>query len=443
MKGGTWKLRFADLLAFWLAVLTGFYFRFYSDLIPVFTSIPELSLYIKALFLLSPFYVLILGGLGNYPERIYRVSEYEIHNLFRSLGFFFLVCVSLTFFIRSYEFSRITLLLSFFLNFLFVVFFRSIFARILHHGKVPDRILLIGENSQMLADVKNAFQATPEAGTITGVLQKAELSEITFTGIDRLLIVGGELSYADVADLLLHAPRSVRIDLIPGYHIFLRHLPFYESIGWFPVLPLSHQQLSGWSPFIKRALDICISILFLITTLPFLIVITFTIRMLYGSPVFFRQERVGQNGRPFLMYKFRTMKVDAEQSIASLVTSEKKPNYKWRNDPRVLGQFARFLRRTSLDEIPQFWNVLQGSMSLVGPRPAPLEFVRNYSAVHKLRLAIPPGMTGLQQISCRGSESMDEILQYDLKYIREQSLWLDLVILIKTIPSVLFGKGIQ
>jgi exopolysaccharide biosynthesis polyprenyl glycosylphosphotransferase len=443
MNGGSWKLRVADLLSLWLAVLIGFHFRFYSEVIPVFTPIPKWSLYLNTLLIISPFYVLVLGGLGNHRSRRGKISEYEIHNLFRSLAFFYLLCVSMTFFVRSYEFSRITLILSFFLNFLLSLIFRIILSKMQATSAIPDRVLLVGTNSKMISEIKTFFQQNPGEGTVVEIFDQEGSTKPNYDVIDRIIIVGGEKEYSDLADLIIHAPQSVRIDLIPAYHLLLRHLPFKESLGLYPVVPLTHQDLSGWNSFAKRSVDICISIVILGILSPFLFLILGVHRLLYGSPVFFRQERVGQNGRLFTMYKIRTMKLEAEQLIAPLVNSEKKPNYKWKDDPRVPGTFARFLRRTSLDEVPQFWNVLEGSMSLVGPRPAPVDFVQHYSAVQKLRLAIPPGMTGLQQIYCRGTDSMDEILRYDMKYIREQSFWLDLVILLKTIPSVVMGRGIQ
>jgi exopolysaccharide biosynthesis polyprenyl glycosylphosphotransferase len=439
MKFVPWSLRISDVASLWLGVLIAFQLRFYSEIIPVFTPIPEFSLYVKTLIVLSPFYLLFMNAMGNYAERRGKLTEYEIHNLFRSLAFFYLLCLSLSFFIRSHEFSRVTLILSFFLNFLFCLVLRLIWTSGFSQ-KVADRVLLIGTNTGMLAEVKKSYEE--DFGGVGSVSLDSRIPS-EHTDFDRIIIVGGEIDFADLADMMLHSPRSTRIDLIPSYHFFLRNLPFKESIGIFPVLSLNQQVLSGWSAFTKRTLDVWISALFLVLLSPALLLIAACLRLLFGGPVLFRQERVGQNGRSFTIYKFRTMNLEAETEIASLLEKEKRPNYKSKDDPRVLGKFGRFLRRSSLDELPQFWNVFQGSMSLVGPRPAPLEFVKNYSSVHKLRLAIPPGMTGLQQIHCRGTESMEEILEYDLRYIRKQSLWFDVMILLRTIPHVLFGRGVH
>ncbi len=438
MKWNAWIRRLTDLLSLWTGVLSAFHFRFYSEFIPVFTPIPDLSLYFAALLVLSPIYLLFMESLGNYQTRTAELSEYEIHNLFRSLIFFYLICLSLSFFIREYEFSRITLVLSFFLTFLSCLILRRLIGR-LESPRPADRILLIGANPELLAEVRKAFNDSGTSDVSVHLYQKPFSADLS--SFDRTVIAGGDIDFADLADLIVNAPPSVRIDLIPGYHLFLRHLPFKESIGLFPVLPLNQQVFTGWSSFTKRTIDVCISGILLLMASPLLLLITAMIRLLYGRPVLFHQSRVGQNGLLFSIYKFRTMKVDAEMELVPVLQSQNPPNYKKKDDPRVLGKFARFLRRTSLDEVPQFWNVLQGSMSLVGPRPAPLEFVRNYSPIHKLRLSVPPGMTGLQQIHCRGAESIDEILQYDMKYLREQSLWLDFIILLKTIPSVLLGKG--
>lgn len=441
--------RLADLAAFWLALTVGFFLRFHSNIIPIFTDVPDFSLYAISALILSPLYVLLLEALGTYQEAHGKLSESEIQNLYRSHIVFYLTILALTFFVRSYEFSRVTLILTFFLHFLFCIVFRFLLVgyqkRLWSLGIGGDRILLIGTDGTLLQEVRDAFRESEPSGyrVVESRLVAGEVVPGATEGIDRIILVGGDWNYNQIADLILETPRRIRIDLIPRYHLFLRHLPFREHVGTFPVLPLNRQILTGWNSFAKRLMDITVSAALLLLFFPILLLTSVVILLRYGRPVLFRQRRVGQNGRLFDIYKFRTMTVDAEQQVAPLVSSGRQANYKWKDDPRVLGAFAWFLRRTSLDELPQFWNVLQGNMSLVGPRPAPLEFVKHYSPFHKLRFAIPPGLTGLQQISCRGSDSMEEILKYDLKYIQQQSLWLDLTILLRTIPALFSGKGVH
>ena len=199
----------------------------------------------------------------------------------------------------------------------------------------------------------------------------------------------------------------------------------------------------GGSRFIaKRGLDMIGAMLGLLFTLIVWPLVALLIRLDSEGPVLFKQERVGEQGRTFTMYKFRTMQVGAAERWPELVTSLglTEPVLKLDNDPR-LTSVGRFLRRWSLDELPQFWNVLRGEMSLVGPRPEEPRVVAHYSSHHRQRLAVKPGITGPMQIDDRADLSLDERVEMDLAYIEHCSLGRDLAILARTIPVVLRGKG--
>jgi lipopolysaccharide/colanic/teichoic acid biosynthesis glycosyltransferase len=163
------------------------------------------------------------------------------------------------------------------------------------------------------------------------------------------------------------------------------------------------------------------------------------IRTREGPPIFFRQVRVGLHGRRFEVLKFRTMSIDAEERYEELVDKSDPRAFKLVDDPRITST-GRFLRRTSLDELPQLWNVLKGEMSLVGPRPAPPREVEAYDLWHRRRLSMKPGITGLWQVTARRSEVFDDRAQLDLSYIDRWSLWLDLKILARTIPAAFEGR---
>ncbi|CUW06465.1 Undecaprenyl-phosphate galactosephosphotransferase [Leuconostoc inhae] len=152
-----------------------------------------------------------------------------------------------------------------------------------------------------------------------------------------------------------------------------------------------------------------------------------------GGPTFFKQERIGKNAKPFMMWKIRSMVVNAEEIREHLLKqSDVDGMFKMKKDPRVT-KVGTFIRKHSLDELPQFWNVLKGDMSLVGPRPALREEVENYPVRAKLRLNVKPGITGLWQINGRSNVNFDTMIDLDLKYIANQSLWGDIVILFKTV----------
>ncbi len=194
---------------------------------------------------------------------------------------------------------------------------------------------------------------------------------------------------------------------------------------------------------ISRVLDIALSLFALICASPILLLAAIAIKATSRGPIFFRQLRAGKDQVPFRMFKLRTMYADADddkelfRKFNSLPTG---PCFKMKNDPRVT-TVGRWLRRSSLDEVPQFLNVFLGNMSLVGPRPLPLDEVRVDTPQERLRLAVKPGITCLWQVSGRTEIPFDEWLALDVWYVRNKSLSLDLQILVKTIPAVLSARG--
>ena len=201
--------------------------------------------------------------------------------------------------------------------------------------------------------------------------------------------------------------------------------------------------LQGWGIMFKRFLDIVISLACLIVLAPLFIIVTALIRCTSRGPALFVQQRVGLNKRLIGVYKFRTMVQDAEQKQAALehLNEVSGPVFKIKNDPRIT-PIGRFLRKTSIDELPQLLNVLKGDMSLVGPRPLPVRDYEGFSQDwQRRRLSIRPGITCLWQINGRSSIQFDRWMELDMEYIDRWSVWLDMLILIRTIPAVLRGSG--
>jgi exopolysaccharide biosynthesis polyprenyl glycosylphosphotransferase len=227
--------------------------------------------------------------------------------------------------------------------------------------------------------------------------------------------------------LALPSPR-VTVDLFGGEAVF-----FYRAQS----APHSHL-------FVKQACDYLVGGILLVLSAPLIGLIALAIRLTSKGPVIYRQVRAGLNGRPFTMLKFRSMAAGAEQQQAELapLNEMRGPVFKVSNDPRVT-PLGRFLRRHSLDELPQLWNVMRGEMSLVGPRPLPVEEVKRFdSDLHRRRLSVKPGLTCLWQISGRNDiADFTDWVRLDLAYIDNWSLWLDFKILLSTIPVALFGKG--
>ena len=215
-----------------------------------------------------------------------------------------------------------------------------------------------------------------------------------------------------------------------------------EDLDGVPLLTFSTGPTSVGGLLLKRTLDVALAGLLLVLALPFLVSLALLIRLSSRGAVLFRQTRCGRNGRLFTLYKFRTMNADAEERRQEIehLNEMDGPVFKARNDPRVT-RFGRVLRKFSLDELPQLWNVLKGDMSLVGPRPPIPEEVARYERWQRRRLAMKPGLTCLWQISGRNELDFDQWMRLDLAYIDTWSPWLDLKILLRTIPVVLSGKG--
>ncbi len=195
----------------------------------------------------------------------------------------------------------------------------------------------------------------------------------------------------------------------------------------------------------KRSIDIVGSALGLLVLSPLFVIVALAVKLTSRGPALFVQERCGLGGRKFAFYKFRTMVEDAEERRAGLehLNEMNGPIFKIRRDPRIT-RLGKVLRKTSIDELPQLWNVLKGDMSLVGPRPPMLDEVERYDARQAQRMAVVPGITGLWQVSGRSSvPEFDKWLELDLEYARTWSLWLDVRILLKTVIVVVLAKGAQ
>ncbi len=207
------------------------------------------------------------------------------------------------------------------------------------------------------------------------------------------------------------------------------------SRGRKPVLTLRQRLL-------KRTMDIVGASLGLLLTWPLMLLIAIAIKLDSPGPVLFKQTRIGENGKPFTIYKFRSMVANAEELLPQLIDIDrlKEPTFKLKDDPRRT-RVGKFLRRWSLDELPQLWNVLKGDMSLVGPRPEMDWLVARYTPEQRRRLAVKPGLTGPTQVNGRADLSFEQRLAMELEYIDHYSLWKDIQILLKTLPEVIRGNG--
>ncbi|MFQ5945689.1 MAG: sugar transferase [Anaerolineae bacterium] len=215
-----------------------------------------------------------------------------------------------------------------------------------------------------------------------------------------------------------------------------------DEIAGIPLLGVKELPIRGWNLALKRIIDGAVSALLLAVTAPLILLIALAIKLESRGPVLFPQPRVGRGGRVFTFYKFRTMRPGAEEELPELMplNEVEGPTFKIKDDPRRT-RVGTVLRRTSLDELPQLYNVLRGEMSLVGPRPAIQREVEGYRDWHKRRFEIQPGVTGLWQVMGRSDLTFDEMVMLDLFYAENWSLWLDLKILLRTVPAIIRGTG--
>jgi len=236
--------------------------------------------------------------------------------------------------------------------------------------------------------------------------------------------------------------QRLNIKLVPNFYGGMGWNAPLEYMGHVPAFALHREPIPAVALLLKRAIDLIASSVGLAVLSPMFAILAIAIALDSPGPVFYRSYRVGKKGRRFLFYKFRTMVVNADALKEQLrkFNERKGPFFKMANDPRMT-RVGKFLRRYSLDELPQLWNVLKGDMSLVGPRPHPLDDFQQYSLDHLRRLDVMPGMTGLWQVQARHESSWEANMNLDLEYIEHWTPWLDIKLILQTIPIVLKGLG--
>ncbi|MBI2862730.1 MAG: sugar transferase [Chloroflexi bacterium] len=271
-----------------------------------------------------------------------------------------------------------------------------------------------------------------------------EIREIaTRPDVDEVIIALPSASHQEIMRIVAQCERAkVRFRIVPDlYQTTLDRVDIHELDG-IPLIGVREASLPRLSQIVKRLTDLIVSSVLIILLSPFLLLIALAIKLDSPGPILFRQIRVGRGSRQFEAYKFRSMRVGAEQELERLreLNEVQGPLFKMRDDPR-LTRVGKALRRFSLDELPQLFNVVQGDMSMVGPRPPLPAEVESYADWQRKRLEVAPGLTGLWQVSGRSELPFDEMVLLDLWYIENWSIGLDIEILLRTVPAVLTGRG--
>ena len=443
----------ADAAAIYFGLLFAYWIRFYSGLIPVPKGYPPPEMYFLGSAVAALLFLFIFRSLGLFVRPQVGTFEDKLPRLIRACGWGFLVTVAITSFIRTeHEFARWVILISLVTVPGLLILQRFILFRLeLHFARrreVVNRVVVLGTDS-VAARIKMALKREPRLRSrviaflrtndsapdpsipvelIQGGLDQLERM-VDHGEVDQVILADPALPHDRTADIILCCERGlVSIMLVPDLYSVLTTKVHVENIGEIPLIGFSQWPLDYfWNRIAKRAEDIVGSVIGLLISSPVILVAAPIIKWTSPGPVFYRQERCGERGERFFIYKLRTMKEAAEAKTGPVWAVEE--------DPRRT-KIGAFLRQHNLDELPQFWNVLIGEMSLVGPRPERPYFVEQFKEDinrYMWRHVSKPGITGWAQVNgLRGNTDIRERIQFDLYYLENWSLAFDFKILAKT-----------
>jgi exopolysaccharide biosynthesis polyprenyl glycosylphosphotransferase len=445
-----------DLIAIGLGLLAASALRFGGDALSAQTA------YGRWIAVWVPLWWLVLLAVGLYDRRRIQNPAEELKQLVRGVTLAASIAALASFSV-GFPLSRLWAFIAWATTLATIGLGRRAVRKTVHalrrRGHLRRRALVVGTDASaraLAADVAKApwegldvvgFVSVKDTTTpdrVAGIGTVHQLRELSILhGISEILVapsVAGNGHLGEVVGALDGVPVDLRI--APGLDGFLPSRLAVQPIGNRAVLGVERIELQPTARLLKRTLDIVLGSILLMISVPVIAVAALSISLDSPGPVFFRQKRIGAGGRAFTLWKLRTMVVDAEERKASLEEHNEAggPLFKVRLDPRVT-RVGKFLRRMSLDELPQLFNVLAGDMSLVGPRPPLPEEVATYDSLIGRRLLVQPGITGLWQVSGRGDLHFEDYVRFDLMYVQNWSIALDLYILVKTIPAVLAQRG--
>lgn len=445
-----------DILCINLAIELAFQIRF-SYLTDHFGFSPLPPNVTSRVFIIVHLVGTTVGAVTFYFFELYDRKRFSSSRALLGSFFAFWFSISLTYFSYRYAFSRLTGLLSWFLTTIFVVGWRAMFSLYLEteRGRIfKSRPTIIAGRLKDMVEFYQDLQRFSDSGyQVVGFFVKEKTEQTHIDGIpilghlddlaqylrhmnqvEDVIFTQNSVSFSFILHLQSECrERQISLKSVPTKFEVLSSDVQIREIDDIPMIDLMLDSHHGWNMPIKRFMDIFISLLALVLTSPLILATALAVKLTSPGPVLYKQERIGLGGKPFTLYKFRSMIHNAEEKTGPVWASQV-------NDDRFT-PIGRFLRRSSIDELPQLWNVLKGDMSLVGPRPERPHFVKKYRELQYQRLSVKPGLTGLAQVNGRYDLSIEEKIRYDLYYVRRHSLLLDLDILLKTIWITISQKG--
>lgn len=445
-----------DIVIITLADLISFLLRFKGQLpvrnIDAYLQIVGWIILLRILFL----YVF---GLYEYPK--FKTSFDVITSTFKATTLSSMIIIIAAFYFRAFAYPRTIILISWMITTFMIIFWRAATRFLIKNIFMPDfflrKLLIIGTGDVAHKLAIHAVRSAKVDYKLLGFLQISEdeyspeiqrneilgktdqLHEILSGKIvDEVIVASSSISREMIMEIFsMVADREISFNLVPDLYETLIGQVITDEISDLPLVKITSQK-TNWYIRVKRLFDLSFSILFLVLGSPVYLAVAICIKLSSSGPVIYTQFRTGLNGKPFRMYKFRTMIQDAE--------ADQNPVWAKKEDERTIF-FGRFLRKSRLDELPQFYNVLKNDMSIIGPRPERPFFVKDFVdniPFYAERIQMKPGITGWAQVAYQYAASEDESkekLLHDIYYIENASFFLDLYILLKTIKVVLTGKG--
>lgn len=450
-----------DALMLYLAAITAFWIRNIPEILAYKEKLYTFSFeqYIVVVLWVIPVFLAVFAFEGLYSTQVTRKPWQETMQVFKAISIGLVIIIVAIFLKREWFSSRFVILSAWGISCVYVSFCRYFLhllqrSLVVKRGIGVHRVLLIN-GSKKSKFFQEFLRHRRDLGyTVVETIANPSIRVIKEVrkkrGVDEIILCDPSIPDEEQEKLIDYCfIHNIGYSYVPTSlqtaRISLRFL------GGEPLFDVENTPLSGWNRILKRTFDIVCSFFLILLFSPILLVVAIAIRLEDRGPIIFKNERIGADGKKFLLYKFRYMKWEycttpdnpnwkealvREKELIHRLSVRKGPLYKIKDDPRKT-KVGRFIEKYSLDELPQFFNVLFGSMSLVGPRPHQEREVKRYQEYHRRLLTIKPGVTGMAQISGRSDLDFEDEYKLDVFYIEKWSLWMDIVICLKTIPAIM------